>query len=93
MKAGCERCGADLPQMRLFRVTCAKCGAVHAATRNKRLAWISSVYGASAFIVLPLALFLPGALWLKVVVIPLLYIFGGIVVALATQNWRISSSH
>jgi hypothetical protein len=92
MKSICERCGAELPQIRLFRVACANCGAVHAATRNKKRAWIFSIYGASAFIVIPLALLLPGALWFKVLVVPLLYIFGGIVLALATQNWHIPSS-
>jgi hypothetical protein len=47
------------------------------------------MYGALAFVVIPLGLFVPGPLWLKIIVLPLLYIAGGIGIALATQHWRI----
>ena len=87
--ANCERCGVNLPQARLFRVTCGSCGAKHKAVRNRSLSWLSGVYGALAFVVIPLGLFVPGPLWLKIILLPLLYIAGGIAIALVTQQWRI----
>lgn len=91
MGTSCSRCGVNLPRLRLFRVTCGNCGAKYKAVRNQDLSWVSGVYGALAFIAIPLGLFSPVPFWLKVTVLPLLYIAGGIGIAIAIQRWQIAN--
>jgi ribosomal protein L37E len=87
--ANCERCGKKLPKTRLFQATCSSCGAKHKAIRNKKLSWLSALYGALAFVLIPLGLFVPGPFWVKIIVMPMLYVAGGIGVAVITQQWRV----
>lgn len=85
----CQRCGARLPSIRLFHSTCRECGAKHKAVRNQALSWISGIYGGLAFIVIPVSLFLPGPLWMKIIGFPMLFIAGGIILAVVTQQWKL----
>ncbi|MFY2763920.1 hypothetical protein [Arenimonas sp. MALMAid1274] len=86
MTAFCESCGATLHQFRIFKQKCQVCGTTHKA-KAERGSIVGLVYGLLFPVILIGGFWLPGPIWIPLVVIPLLLIVVGIAGSLATQRW------
>jgi hypothetical protein len=55
--------------------------------RRYEYAWLSGIYGALAFVILPIGFILPGPLWIGIVVVPAIYIAGAVLIGVYLQRW------
>jgi hypothetical protein len=85
MTATCSNCGGLLVQFKLFSQVCPACGVSHKARGGASVA--GGIYGASFPFLMIGGFFLPGPLWIPLLVVPLVLIAGGIFGSLAAQKW------
>ena len=85
----CQKCNSRLPFLRRSTVTCSGCGAIYVAER--RLSLVTSIYGAAAFVIIPAGFLGPWNLGIKLILIPALYIIGGIYLGRRNVRWILTS--
>ena len=85
MTPGCGQCGAPLRRFKFFRQACVQCGARHKAARGVSL--LGGILGALASFMLIAGFFLPGPLWVPLLLVPALLVVAGIVAGLLSQRW------
>ena len=87
----CEHCGEPLRQFRLFRQRCPVCGTLHRAS-HKGVAggwrFLGGALGFATPFLLVGGFFLPGPLWVPLLIVPGVLLATGITLSLAMQRWH-----
>ena len=83
----CVDCGEPLPRFRLIRLTCTMCKTKYRATRFKRFSYTAALYGAAVPAYPAFVVFAPLPMWLKLYVIPPIYVMAVLLVSAHQTNW------
>ena len=81
----CGQCGAPLRRFEFFSQACVQCGARHKAVRGMSL--VGGILGALTPFILMGGFFLPGPLWVPLLLVPALLVVAGILGGLLSQRW------
>jgi len=87
LKQVCESCNNKLPWFRFFNQTCVVCGTKYKAVKKKKFSYLSALVGIGVPLYLPFVIFVPLPMWVKLYLVPLLYVMLGLLLSIHLRMW------